>query len=229
MTPSLRNDGRERPRPQLSKFDALRELIPLISTSSETRTNIARNPRCDPPAIPLRASLYHFDPNVLNFPNTESACQYHKYRSVQLWQLLELEIEERCKGVHCVDLGESFPTSIYLQKSASIHPRTSPSKFGEKFNSLFTSLLNGVSTAPRPGHGSTGAIRIAQVPQRMADAFEIESFAKGYQILDYGASQDKFYIVSKGSVDLRSDTSSGNRRSVQGYVFSNSESERILF
>ena len=23
---------------------------------------------------------------------------------------------ERCKGVHCVDLGESFPTSIYLEK-----------------------------------------------------------------------------------------------------------------
>ena len=23
------------------------------------------------------------------------------------------EIRERCKGVHCVDLGESFPTSIY--------------------------------------------------------------------------------------------------------------------
>ena len=55
---------------------------------------------------------------------------------------LKFEIEERCKGVHCVDLGESFPTSIYLQKSASIQPRTSPSKFGEKFSSLFTSLLN---------------------------------------------------------------------------------------
>ena len=39
------------------------------------------------------------------------------------------EIRERCKGVHCVDLGESFPTSIYLQKSASIQPRTSPVKF----------------------------------------------------------------------------------------------------
>ena len=38
-------------------------------------------------------------------------------------------IRERCKGVHCVDLGESFPTSIYLQKSASIQPRTSPVKF----------------------------------------------------------------------------------------------------
>merc|ERR1719473_798237 len=54
----------------------------------------------------------------------------------------KIEIRERCKGVHCVDLGESFPTSIYLQKSASIQPRTSPSKFGQKFNSLFTSLLS---------------------------------------------------------------------------------------
>ena len=53
------------------------------------------------------------------------------------------EIEERCKGVHCVDLGESFPTSIYLMKSASIQPRTSPSKFGGKFNSLFIHLLAG--------------------------------------------------------------------------------------
>jgi len=35
------------------------------------------------------------------------------------------EIPKRCKGVHCVGLGESFPTSIYLQKSASIQPRTS--------------------------------------------------------------------------------------------------------
>jgi len=39
------------------------------------------------------------------------------------------EIRERCKGVHCVDLGESFPTSIYLQKSASIQPRTSSFNF----------------------------------------------------------------------------------------------------
>ena len=38
-------------------------------------------------------------------------------------------IRERCKGVHCVDLGESFPTSIYLQNLASIQPRTSSVKF----------------------------------------------------------------------------------------------------
>ena len=38
-------------------------------------------------------------------------------------------ILERCKGVHCVDLGESFQTHIYLQNLASIQPRTSPNKF----------------------------------------------------------------------------------------------------
>ena len=36
-----------------------------------------------------------------------------------------------CKGVHCVDLGESFQTHIYLQILASIQPRTSTVKFAE--------------------------------------------------------------------------------------------------
>ena len=31
--------------------------------------------------------------------------------------------------MHCVDLGESFPTRIYLQNLASIQPRTSLVKF----------------------------------------------------------------------------------------------------
>ena len=38
-------------------------------------------------------------------------------------------ILELCKGVHCVDLDESFQTHIYLQNLASIQPRTSPVKF----------------------------------------------------------------------------------------------------
>ena len=36
----------------------------------------------------------------------------------------------RCKGVYCVDLGESLQTHIYLQNLASVQPRTSPPKFG---------------------------------------------------------------------------------------------------
>ena len=38
-------------------------------------------------------------------------------------------IPKRCKGVHCVHLGESFPTSIYLQNVASKQPRTSLVEF----------------------------------------------------------------------------------------------------
>ena len=38
-------------------------------------------------------------------------------------------ILELCKGVHCVDLDESFQTHIYLEILASIPPRTSPVKF----------------------------------------------------------------------------------------------------
>ena len=55
-----------------------------------------------------------------------------------------MEIRERCKGVHCVDLGESFPMSIYLQNLASIQPRTSPSKFGGK-------LFNIIHSCPYSG------------------------------------------------------------------------------
>ena len=36
---------------------------------------------------------------------------------------------ELCKGVRCVDLGESFQTHIFLQNLASMQPRTSPVKF----------------------------------------------------------------------------------------------------
>ena len=51
------------------------------------------------------------------------------------------EFEERCKGVLCVDLGESFPTNIYLQKSASIQPRTSSFKF-------YSILFNIIQSCP---------------------------------------------------------------------------------
>ena len=37
------------------------------------------------------------------------------------------------KHANLVDLDKSFPTSIYLQNSASIQPRTSLSKFAKKW------------------------------------------------------------------------------------------------
>ena len=44
--------------------------------------------------------------------------------------------------MNLVDLVKSVPTSIYLQKSASIQPRSSLSKVGGKLNSLFIRLLS---------------------------------------------------------------------------------------
>ena len=49
--------------------------------------------------------------------------------------------------MHCVDLGESFPTSIYLQNLASIQPRTSPPKFLRNRGPS----ASGVATAPARG------------------------------------------------------------------------------
>ena len=54
--------------------------------------------------------------------------QFSNFEKIQ--QRLEKNVTlEQCKGVHRVDLGESFPTSIYLQNFVSIQPRTSPVKF----------------------------------------------------------------------------------------------------
>ena len=46
------------------------------------------------------------------------------------------------KYVTLVDLVKIFPTSINLEKPASIQPRTSPSKHGGTFNSSFICLLS---------------------------------------------------------------------------------------
>ena len=55
---------------------------------------------------------------------------------------------EQCKGVHCVDIGESFQThtSIYLPNLASIQPRTSALKFA----AVATALVAARSLPPEP-------------------------------------------------------------------------------
>ena len=54
-------------------------------------------------------------------------------------------IPKRCKGVHCVDLGESFPTHIYLQNLASVLRRTSPVKFARSPRTFSCGLFSIVS------------------------------------------------------------------------------------
>ena len=57
--------------------------------------------------------------------------------------------QKLCKGVHLVDLGESFQTHICLQNLASIQPRTSLVKFARPSNTaaiptsplIYTALL----------------------------------------------------------------------------------------
>ena len=65
---------------------------------------------------------------------------------------------ELCKGVHCVDLGESFQTHIYLQNLASIQPRTSPLKFAASRDVLAMIMV---------GHDAL-AVRAARLLRRRA-------------------------------------------------------------
>ena len=65
------------------------------------------------------------------------------------------------KYVNLGDVVKSFLTSIYMQKSALIQPRTSLSKFGGKFISLFIRLLTG---PPDPRRGGDGAGSSAGAP-----------------------------------------------------------------
>ena len=70
----------------------------------------------------------------------------------------KMEIRKRCKGVHCVDLGESFPTSIYLQNLASIQPRTSLLKFeGGGFSAAV--IFHGVNERPIDRRGASTTLK----------------------------------------------------------------------
>ena len=81
-------------------------------------------------------------------------------KSCQILQILakilanfqqKIEIAELCKGMHCVDLGESFQTHIYLQNLASIQPRTSPVKFARSLAMQQPALGQPASPPTPPG------------------------------------------------------------------------------
>ena len=70
-------------------------------------------------------------------------------------------ILEQCKGVHCVDLGESLQTHIYLQNLVSIQPRTSPLKVHVEVPCLTSSIVPAFSPAALSGDHADGFVPVA--------------------------------------------------------------------
>ena len=59
--------------------------------------------------------------------------------------------------VHLVDLVKSFQTNIYLQKSASIQPRTSPIKFAHLAEKSEKGSISNLSTKAAAGAAAATA------------------------------------------------------------------------
>ena len=57
--------------------------------------------------------------------------------------------------MHCVDLGESFQTHIFLQNFASIQPRTSPLKFASSLPAV-----GRVANLREPARDVNGALAV---------------------------------------------------------------------
>ena len=112
------------------------------------------------------------------------------------------EVEERCKGVHCVDLGESFPTSIYLQKSASLQPRTSLSKFGGKLNWIINSFFIRLLIHSRSGSSWTflGSIDSQRRLERYPSKFDRSAMERKLALRKVGSSSLFREIASPASL-----------------------------
>ena len=119
---------------------------------------------------------------------------------------------ERCKGVHCVDLGESFPTHIFLQNLASIQPRTSPPKFGRSPRwqpSERRARARGLSTLSFLPESLSVPVLSTHIPaaknafsrRRMHALFAAKNLAQGWRLrgilrlLDLHCLQDARYVI----------------------------------
>ena len=76
----------------------------------------------------------------------------------------KIEIAELGKGVHCLDLDESFQTHIYLQSLASIQPGTSPVKFARSQPALRISTYL-PTTTQGIDHPATAQVPLTQSPK----------------------------------------------------------------
>ena len=103
------------------------------------------------------------------------------------------------KYANLVDLVKSFPKIIYLQKSASIQPRTTPSQFGEKFNSIFNRVLRGgriareVVLTVSDAHDQRGALTWLKRLRR--ESTEIRGGKKTKMLTRLGFRAENLYVA----------------------------------
>ena len=112
----------------LRHFRTCHLLLLLLSTFAKFRQNFIK--------IWLRNN--NFDEKLENFGSIQYSI------SQKVFTIFDQKIEFGAvqKYVNLVDLEKCCKMSIYLQNLASIQPRTSLSKFGGWFNSIFNPLLN---------------------------------------------------------------------------------------
>ena len=130
-------------------------------------------------------------------------------KHVQQFLKQKFESRERCKGVHCVDLGESFQTHIFLQNFVSIEPRTSPVKFADfrrhKAGAMVRAQEERRGARPRPRRGERAgrALEAAVTTRSCAKSanFEGADVRPFLQVTRRNASTDS------GCVRMRRDAS----------------------
>ena len=75
-------------------------------------------------------------------------------------------ILERCEGVRCVDLDESFQTHIFLQNLASTQPRTIPVKFARSGNAADVKSREGPAAGPSARRSGKPVISRSSRPRK---------------------------------------------------------------
>ena len=92
--------------------------------------------------------------------------------------------------MHCVDLGESFQTHIYLQSLASIQPRTSPVKF---LDNGCVATVHALS-APARGGGRPSAHPLKEIlsrrPRLLGQKADTENFTQESHTENYAQKPD---------------------------------------
>ena len=114
--------------------------------------------------------------NLPNFCGKEILLNCAKFAI--FWQNFDKksEIADLCKGVHCVDLGESFQTHIYLQNFVSIQPGTSPPKFAAFAAARETLVRFWIKRdAAEPAWWDAGALQ-EPLPRRPGQVFGAHAF-----------------------------------------------------